>query len=251
MVETVTLVQEVGTETEAFARSLGAEIYAVASAARYEELFPGKPPPSKFVDGAKSVIIVGLPFSREIMDTVAKPWLAEIHRAGADAAALDSQSLERPPAGAERYYLEPENDMLTHEVSMIGYRLARKLHRDGHRAFYFPEVKTEPRFKTAPFYFLPAMYAAGLGQLGMNCSIITPEWGPRFRVTAVITDLELPAGEPMAEKRFPDCTTCLECVKRCPSKSLNGKYWKNVFRCASYGCCATCLSVCPYGEDAA
>jgi epoxyqueuosine reductase QueG len=233
---------------EAYARSLGAEIYGVASADKYRELFPNKPQPDKFVDGARSVIIIGLPFSREIMDTVAKPWLAEVHRSGADRVALSEPQAQRPPAGAERYYLGPENEMLVHETSLIGYRLARRLRGNGHRAFYFPSVQTEPRFKTAPFYYMPAMYAAGLGQLGMNCSIINPEYGPLFRVTAIITDMELPAGEPMGEMYYPECKSCLECIKRCPSKSLNGKYWKNVFGCSAYGCCGTCLSVCPVGQ---
>jgi len=237
-----------GAEVEAHARSLGAEVYGVASTERYGELFPKKPPPSKFVAGARSVIIVGLPFSREIMDTVAKPWLAEIHRTGADYAALEERDAQSPPAGAERYYLGPENAMLAHEVSMIAYRLARKLYQEGQRAFYFPNVVPEPRFKTAPFYFMPAMYAAGLGQLGMNCCIINPRYGPLMRVTSVITDLELPAGEPMEGMYYPECNSCLECVKRCPSESLDGKYWKNVFKCASYGCSSTCLSVCPAGK---
>ncbi len=248
MVDVIDAVQGLGVEVEAYARSLGAEIYGVASAENYEKLFPSKPPPSKFVEGAKSVIIVGLPFSREILDTVAKPWLAEVHQSGAEAAALDPSGGQRPAAGAERYYLGPENLMLTHEVCLIGYKLARRLRRDGHRAFYFPNVLTEPRFKTAPFYFMPAMYAAGLGQLGMNCSIINPQFGPLMRVTAVITDLDLPAGEPMEDKLFPECKTCLECVKRCPSKALDGKYWKNVFKCSNHGCSATCLSVCPIGD---
>lgn len=240
--------QTAGVEIEAHARSLGAEIYGVASAEKYGELFPNKPPPSKFVADARSVIIVGLPFSREIMDTVAKPWLAEIHRKGAEDAALGQENLQRPPAGAERYYLGAENTMLVHEVSMIGYRLARKLHQEGRQTFYFPNVQLEPRFKTAPFYFTPAMYAAGLGQLGMNCCIINPQYGPLMRVTAVITDLELPAGEPMEGMYYPECDSCLECVRRCPSGSPDGKYWKNVFKCASYGCCGTCLSVCPAGK---
>ncbi len=249
MVDSIETLQNVGPEVKSYARSLGAEIYGVASAEKYQELFPKKPPPSKFVDNAKSVIIVGLTFSREILDTVAKPWLAEIHRKGSDLAALDPTVTQRPPAGAERYYFGPENDMLTHEVSMIGYRLARKLHQEGHRAFYFPETQTEPRFKTAPFYFMPAMYAAGMGQLGMNCSIISPQFGPLMRVTAVITDLEIPAGEPMEEMRYPECKSCLECIRRCPSKALDGKYWKNVFKCAAYGCCGTCLSVCPVANS--
>lgn len=249
MVDTIQSIRDIGIEVEEYARMLGAEIYGVASAEKYVELFPHKPPPDKFVEGAKSVIIVGLPFSREIMDTVAKPWLAEIHRKGADDAAMGAQAAQRPPAGAERYYLDPENEMLTHEAAMIGYRLARKLRKDGQKAFYFPPVATEPRFKTAPFYFLPAMYTAGIGELGMNCSIINPEFGPRFRVTAVITDLGLPYVEPAGSMYYEECKDCMECVKRCPSHSLNGKYWKNVFSCSSYGCCGTCLSVCPVGNS--
>ena len=244
----VETIQALGQEVEEYARSLGAEIYGVASADNCRRLFPGKPPPDKLVAGARSVIIVGLPYSPEIMDTVARPWLAEVRQKGAETAAQESWTSDRPPVGAERYYLGPENVMLTHEVAVIAYRLAGKLRRDGHRAFYFPNVPVEPRFKTAPFYFMPVMYAAGLGQLGMNCSIINPEYGPRFRVTAVITDLELPAGEPMEEMQYPECSSCLECVRRCPSQSLDGRYWKNVFKCASYGCCGTCLSVCPVGK---
>ena len=68
-----------GEELEAFARSLGAEIYGVASAEAFKE-FPQKPQPSKFVPDAKSVVIVGMPFTREIYATVAKPELAEIFR---------------------------------------------------------------------------------------------------------------------------------------------------------------------------
>ena len=145
----VGILQKAGETTEAYARSLGAEIYGVASANKYKDIFPDKPQPDKFVEEARSVIITGLPFSRKIMDTVAQPWLAEVHRKGADDVALDPQHAQRPPTGAERYYLGPENAMLIHEVSMIGYRLARKLHEDGHSAFYFPNVQIEPRFKTA------------------------------------------------------------------------------------------------------
>jgi len=37
MTDTITSIQQAGNETERYARSLGAEIYAVASAALYEE----------------------------------------------------------------------------------------------------------------------------------------------------------------------------------------------------------------------
>ncbi|MBI2907486.1 MAG: epoxyqueuosine reductase [Chloroflexi bacterium] len=239
--------QKAGAELEAFARSLGAEIYGVASAEAYLRDFPTKPPPTKFVPDAKSVIIVGMPFSPAIYATVARPEMAEVFRKPADPAGGE-KAVNRPPAGAERYYSSPENTMLQHEVAMIGYKVGWKLLREGYAAFYMPNVAQEPRFRTAPFYFMPAMYEAGLGQLGYNCAIINPEYGPRFRVTAIITNKELPAGQPLGEQYYPGCAECKMCVRRCPAKAIDGKGWKNVFACAAYGCCGTCISVCPVGK---
>lgn len=241
------LVRE-GEELEAFARALGAEIYGVATSEAFKA-FSNKPQPSKFVPDARSVVVIGMPFTLELFDTVAKPELAEIYRSGADDAALTGTDVGKPPAGAERFYITDENEILTHEVGLIGYKIAWKLHREGYRAFYFPApFKQEPRFRTAPFYFMPAMYLAGLGQMGLNCSILTPEYGPRVWVTAIITNKELPAGQPTGSEFYEGCKNCMECVRRCPSHALDGKGWKNVFRCASYGCCGTCLSVCPAGN---
>jgi len=47
----------------------------------------------------------------------------------------------------------------------------------------------------------------------------------------------LPGKAPLG--RFVDGARC---------KSLDGRYWENVFSCAAYGCCGTCLGVCPAGE---
>jgi len=244
--DTAELVRE-SKELEEFTRSLGAEIYGVAAAEAYKE-FPKKPQPSKFVPDAKSVIIIGMPNNLELYATVAKPWLAEVFRRGSEDAASAGKDVGRPPAGAERYYIGEEIAILRHEVALIGYKVSWKLHREGYQAFYFPPVKQETRFRTAPFYFMPAMYLAGMGQMGFNCAILTPEYGPRIWVTAIITNKELSAGQPIGPAYYEGCKSCMECVKRCPSKSLDGKGWKNVFHCAAYGCCATCLAICPVGS---
>jgi len=233
-----------GKELESFVRSLGADIYGVASVEAYGVEFPEKPQPGRFVPDAKSIIIIGMPQSPELWATVARPQLASVSRKGAEEAA---EGAKRPPMGAERYFIDPEQAMLTTQLMKMAYRTAWKLHREGYKAFYFHPFKPEPRFKTAAFYFMPAMYLAGIGQMGLNCAIITPEYGPRIWVTAIITDKELPAGEPVGPVRYEACESCRICVERCPSHSLDGQGWKNVHSCASYGCCGTCLSVCPVG----
>lgn len=243
---TAELIKE-GEELEAYARSLGAEIYGVAAAEAFKE-FPKKPQPGKFVPDAKSVVTVGMPNLPELYATVAKPDMAEVHKRAGEAAIRAEKDVGKPPAGAERYFINEEVAVLTHEVVLMAYKIAWKLHREGYRAFYFAPFQQEARFRTAAFYFPPAMYLAGIGQMGLNCSILTPEYGPRVWVTSIITNKELPAGQPIGPTYYEGCKDCLECVKRCPSKALDGKGWKNVFRCASYGCCGTCSSVCPVGS---
>ena len=44
------------------------------------------------------------------------------------------------------------------------------------------------------------------------------------------------------------CKDCNLCAKVCPIGAIDGQGWKNPFACASYGCCATCIAICPVGE---
>jgi len=231
-------VSRAGEELERYARSLGAELYGVASAEDYAREFPHKPQPTRFIEGARSVVILGLPFSRGTMDTVLRPELANLRRRAAEEVAAKAR-----PVGAERFFMAEENAVIKQELGVMAYRVTRKLEAQGQRALAIPN-KQDGRFRTAPFYFMPAMYLAGLGTLGLNCCIITPQFGPRVYVQAVITDLELPAGEPLAEEV---CERCRLCVENCPVGALDGKGWKNVFQCASYGCCGTCVAICPKG----
>ena len=107
-------------------------------------------------------------------------------------------------------------------------------------------------------------HIAGLGWIGKNCLLITPEHGPRVRFISVLTNAPLKAvNKPIEQK----CHKCIECVKICPSQALKGKnYNKNESRedrfefqkCQNYfhemkekykwDVCGMCLYVCPYGR---
>ena len=155
-------VTEASQALEATARTLGAELYGVASASNYEREFPDKPSPSSFVKDARSVIVVGLPFEPGTIATVLRPELAGLRARAADQ--VTSSGVQ--PAGAERFFLGEENALLSRELQSIGYKIARHLRHDGWTALHLPPSKQNNRFRTAPFYHMPAMYLAGLGTLG-------------------------------------------------------------------------------------
>jgi epoxyqueuosine reductase QueG len=224
-----------------YAQSLGVELYGVASAAAYAERFPDKPPPTRFIEDARSVVVIGLPFEPGTVATVLRPELSGLRTQATEQVGTSGVQ----PVGAERFFLGEENTIISNELSWMAYRMAKFLRHSGWKAFYLPVAKQNPRFRTAPFYHMPAMYLAGMGTLGLNCSILTPQFGPRVKVTSIITDCALPAGEPMAQEM---CTRCGLCVENCPIGAIDGVGWKNPFACASYGCCGTCIAICPVGE---
>ena len=232
---------QMGIEMAEYAHTLGAELYGVASVADYVREFPTKPSPARFVEGAQSVIIIGLPYEPGTVATVLRPELAGLRVQASDQISTSNAQ----PVGAERFFLGEENNILAHELALMGYKIAKYLRHEGWLALHLPPGAQDRRFRTAPFYHMPAMYLAGLGTLGLNCAILTPEFGPRVYVTSIITDCPLPAGKAMSKGL---CQHCGLCVESCPIGAIDGQGWKNPFACASYGCCSTCIAICPVGE---
>ena len=60
--------------------------------------------------------------------------------------------------------------------------------------------------------------AAGLGELGVSKLFMTPEFGPRQRMFAVLTDAELEP-DPLLEE--PVCDECGACVRGCPANAMS------------------------------
>lgn len=50
---------------------------------------------------------------------------------------------------------------------------------EGWRTFHVPVIAQDTRRRVPPFQHMPAIYLAGLGTLGLNCCVLTPEFGPR------------------------------------------------------------------------
>lgn len=66
-----------------------------------------------------------------------------------------------------------------------------------------------------------AAVMAGLGCIGKNNMLVTPDYGPRVRLRAAFVDIKLPATEPLD---FDPCCDChMPCRTVCPQKAFQKK----------------------------
>jgi reductive dehalogenase len=110
---------------------------------------------------------------------------------------------------------------------------------------------------------VPLAIDAGLGELGRKGYLLTPQYGPRVRLFAILTDMPLIPDQPVSIGVDKFCQRCKKCADSCPSHSIprgdkiiqNGvEKWKlDEETCFDYWRkvgtdCAICMSVCPYGR---
>ena len=112
---------------------------------------------------------------------------------------------------------------------------------------------------TGKILMIPPAIACGFGELGKHGSIINPEFGSAFRLSAVLTDAPL-AHTPAREFGIDDfCSRCRVCENACPpeaiapdKKMVRGveKWYVDFDRCIPYFAetsgCAICIAVCPW-----
>jgi epoxyqueuosine reductase len=94
--------------------------------------------------------------------------------------------------------------------------------------------------------------AAGLGWQGRSLLIVSPEYGPIYRLIAVLTNFELQADSPIHNQ----CGTCSICIDKCPYGALNLVNFDDhpdkredvldISSCKGDDGCKVCISVCPF-----
>lgn len=57
---------------------------------------------------------------------------------------------------------------------------------------------------------------AGLGWIGRNNLLVNPEFGARFRLVTVLTDMPLETDSPLED----DCGECRKCLDPCPAQAI-------------------------------
>lgn len=62
----------------------------------------------------------------------------------------------------------------------------------------------------------------GLGWIGKNCLLVTPQYGSAIRISSLLTNAPLICDEPVNQSH---CGTCNQCVINCPAQALKGNLW--------------------------
>ncbi len=207
---------------------------------------------------------------------------AVVHQGGVDLAQYDravvvgiallhsivdqlSESCSPRVAEMYRYFCY---DLVNDRLDKIAGRLSSLLQAKGYRALPVcaaPRVVDNER-RMGIFSTKMAAHLAGLGWIGRNCLLVTPEVGPRVRWAAVLTNAPFAlTGTPTAQR----CGKCRACVVACPAHAFTGRSFRPDeprearFRpedCARHLAkakertgqyvCGLCLKVCPHGVKA-
>ena len=114
-------------------------------------------------------------------------------------------------------------DMLVlRKMDRLAYRLAEELERDGHPTFVTAAQETEWTLKRASYGRLSTRHLgveAGLGTLGLEVNILTPEFGPRLYLTGILTELELEPDRRITEQVCIG-ESCSRCLHSCPADAV-------------------------------
>lgn len=217
---------------------LGADVFGVASVDDLNDA-PAGHRPTDVLPGAKSVVVLGMKM-------------------------LDAQTDVLPVKGD--YFLESprqamfsgHNTFISQQLDKVAYDLSRSLEKKGFRAYHQMASTggTDQRYLVGLLSLKHLAAKAGVGVFGRHSLLITPQYGPRVRLTAIVTNAKLEPDKPIAQDFCKKCNS--QCISFCPAKALKNPVGKSPYKINKFACsqyvstrptCSICLKVCPIGTQ--
>jgi epoxyqueuosine reductase len=146
-------------------------------------------------------------------------------------------------------------DIVNGDLDWEAYKLVKRLHKLGYSGVPLTagDAPFDARYLKGMLSYKEAAVVAGMGVIGWNTMLLTPEYGARVRLSCIVTDASLE--NTVSSNDYIPCSDCKgACVKVCPVQALKqpdedeicsiDKYLCNTYLVSSGGC-AECLRVCP------
>jgi epoxyqueuosine reductase QueG len=191
------------------ALKLGIDYFGVSPVSRLKWAPKGHKP-EDLLENAKSVVSIGVRIGLGVVEANKAAYLGARH--------------------AIYIYMVFGYNLLNYILNMAALEISRILEREGYVSTPIPA--------SPPFDFLNltgvishrhVAVAAGLGELGWNGLLLTPDSGPRVRLSTILTSAELEPDPQYSGKPLCDKNSCkLACVKTCPLGAIHPKKYVSV-----------------------
>lgn len=188
---------ELTDQIKKMATKLGADLVGIADAEKASGSSQGHANPANIVSDAKAIIVYALKYPDSAVDCKHEDDLIHAN------------------------YVKIQQAM-NDELLNIGIRLTRTLEKLGYDAS--PIAPDIPREETRNMWtgILSLRYLgqlAGLGDIGLNNLLLTPSYGARVQIGAVITDAPLKPDGPIYADKV--CIKCQKCIEACPTRAFD------------------------------
>ena len=220
------------TELKEYAKSIGIPLLGIGSPERMKHA-PYGMDPEVLLPGAKAVVAFGLP---ALKGTMSAFYTAE------------DTGNEQLRAVYGRYGRGSTNAVtLMYATWAISQWIERKHH------YVSVPTMTGPWSISRTLSHRYAAVAAGLGEMGYQNAVITPEYGPRVRWGAIVTNMPLAADPLYSGEKLCDPEKCgYACVNLCPNAAISreetekcviGEYEREIASVNFARCRAQCMGI--------
>ena len=189
-------------ELNRFVEERDVDLWGIAPITSYEGVVDPKMHPRYWMPDARTVIVLGLQVPQSVVDQV------------------ERKTSPYP-------YLRFAKKLLNDELDTLANQVSRFLVRKGYDCLPTPANDwRDPRTLTPMVSHVLTAVAAGLGEVGWNNMLLTPQFGIRQKLVTVITNAPLEAGH--VYDGDPICDRCMRCVNECEIGAISADRTRSV-----------------------